>query len=196
MTDQILEQLFESQAKVRLFRLFLRNPKDRFSVREISKRIQADSRSSKNTLGKLHEAGFLKVSYRKSPKPEKIYFLNPKFIFLDELQGLVLKSSPASKSRLLNRVRGLGRVKLLVLSGIFIKPERELSRTDMLIVGDGISQKRFETFLRNLEAEAGCEIHYSLLSSDEFSYRRNMMDRFLRDILERPHDKLIDKLGV
>ena len=196
MTDQILEQLFESQAKVRLLRLFLRNPTVRFSALEIRQKIQMDPRPSKSALDKLQDVGFLRISYRKNPKPEKIYFMNTNFTFLDELQNLVLKSSPASKSRLISRVKGLGRIKLLVLSGIFIKPEREFSRTDMLIVGDDISQRRFDRFLRDLEAEAGCEIHYSLLNSDEFAYRRKMMDRFLRDILERPHEKLIDKVGV
>jgi len=196
MSDQILEQLFESTAKVRILRLFLRNPKIKFSAQEARSKIQLDSKACRNTLEKLRNMGFLRVSYRKRPKPEMIYFINSKFMFFDELQSLVLKSSPTSKTRLLNRIRGLGKVKLIVLSGIFLKPERELSRTDLLVVGDDISQKRFENFLKQLEAEAGCDIQYSLLSSDEFNYRRKMMDRFLRDILERPHEKLIDKIGV
>lgn len=196
MTNHILEQLFESPAKVRLLRLFLRSPKDKFSIDETSKRIKADKKSCKDILDKLRNVGVLRNSYRKKPKPEKIYFINPNFMFLNELEGLVLKSSPASKSNLLKRVRGLGRVKLLVLSGIFMKPERELSRTDMLVVGDDISPKRFQRFLSDLEAEAGCEIQYSLLNSEEFNYRRKMMDRFLRDILERPHEKLINKISL
>ena len=196
MSDQILEQLFESPAKVRLFRLFLRDPKAKLTAQEARARIQVDARTCKNTLEGLKKAGFLKVSYRKKPKPETIYFSNPHFMFLDELRDLVLKSSPTSKTRLLNRIKGLGRIQLLVLSGIFLRPDRELSRTDLLVVGDDISQKHFENFLRQLEAEAGCEIQYSLISSEEFRYRRKMMDRFLRDILERPHEKLIDKIGV
>ena len=87
-------------------------------------------------------------------------------------------------------------MKLVVLSGVFLKPDRELSRTDLLIVGDYVSEKRFQGFLKQLEAEVGCEIQYSLLSSEEFEYRHKMMDRFLRDILERPHEMLINKLKV
>ena len=117
-------------------------------------------------------------------------------MFFRELRDLVLKSSPASKSKIMNRVQGVGRVKLLVLSGIFMRPERDLSRSDIFIVVDDLSEKRFTKFLKALEAEAGCEIQYSVMTSEEFSYRHKMLDRFLRDILERPHEVLINKLGL
>ncbi len=205
MSDQILEQLFESHPKVRLLKLFLRNQKSKFTIHDAKERAQLDARTAENTLEKLRKAGVLKSYSRKvaklpkdktASKSAKTYFINSSFMFFDELRGLVLKSSPASKSRILKRIKGLGRIKLVALSGIFMKPDRELSRTDILIVGDYISEKRFQNFMRQLEAEAGCEIHYSLLTSDEFSYRWKMLDRFLLDILERPNEILINKLGV
>lgn len=217
MSDQILEQLFESTAKVRLLKLFLRNENTKFSIREVRDRAQLDLRATENALERLRSAGVLKSYERKATtisadkrkvskgakgrkenisKSEKNYFVNPAFMFFDELRGLVLKSSPSSKSRILKRIKGLGRIKLVVLSGIFMRPDRELSRTDLLIVGDDISDKRFGKFIKQLEAESGCEIQYSLLTSDEFSYRRKMLDRFLRDVLERPNEILINKLGV
>jgi hypothetical protein len=218
MSDQILEQLFESPAKVKLLKLFLRNPKLSFSIGEARERAQLDSRSTQNALEKLRKSGFLKTYSRKAQneegkkgerpfgiqwtnvpstaKSEKVYFINPSFILFDELSSLVLKSLPGSKSRMVRRVKGLGRIKLIVLSGIFLKPDRDLARTDILIVGDDISERRFQKFLKQLEAEVGCEIQYSMLSSDEFYYRHKMLDRFLRDILERPHETVINKLGV
>lgn len=203
MSELMLEQLFESPAKVRLLKLFLRNQKSKFTMSEARARAQLDVRSAESALEKLRGAGVLKNYGRRAPivrgkkgRLEKTYFINPAFVFFEELRNLVLKSSPASKTRIVKRVKGLGRIKLLVLSGIFMRPDRELSRTDMLVVGDDISAKRFENFLKQLEAEAGCEIQYSLLTSDEFHYRYELLDRFLRDILERPHEMLINKLGV
>ncbi|MFY9457663.1 MAG: hypothetical protein WAP23_01905 [Candidatus Spechtbacterales bacterium] len=205
MSDQILEQLFESHPKVRLLKLFLRNQKSKFTIYDAKERAQLDARTAENTLEKLRKAGVLKSYARKigrfkkdktASKLKKTYFINPAFMFFDELRGLVLKSSPASKSRILKRIKGLGRIKLVVLSGIFMKPDRELSRTDILIVGDDISEKRFQNFMKQLEAEAGCEIQYSLLTCEEFTYRWKMLDRFLRDILERPNEILVNKVGV
>lgn len=203
MQGQILEQLFESPSKVRLLKLFLRNQKAKFTTAEVRARAQLDVRSAQTALEKLRSAGIIKSYTKKNAKPrgkkgihEKTYFINPSFIFFEELRNLVLKSSPASKTRIVKRMKGLGRIKLLVLSGIFMKPDRALSRTDILVVGDDVSQKRFENFLKQLEAEVGCEIQYSLLTSDEFHYRYELLDRFLRDILERPNEILINKLGV
>lgn len=200
MSDQILEKLFESPAKVRVLKLFLRNEKSKFTTSEIKKRTQLDSRSVITALDKLRDAGVLKAyshfGKKKKGKEEKTYYINPSFIFVNEMRSLVLKSSPASKSRILKRIKGTGRVKLLVLSGIFLKPDRELSRTDLLVVGDDMSEKKFYKFLKQLEAEVGCELQYSLLNSDEFSYRRKMLDRFLRDVMERPHEVLINKFGL
>jgi len=215
MSDQILEKLFESQAKVRILKLFLRNEKSKFTTQDVRTRTQLDPRSVVLTLEKLRDAGVLKAythfgrtskvpllrssEIRKGvvqDKREKTYYINPHFIFVDEMRSLVLKSSPASKSRIFNRIKGIGRIKLLALSGIFLKPDRELSRTDLLVVGDDISEKKLNRFLKQLEAEAGCEIQYSVLNSDEFAYRRKMLDRFLRDIFDKPHEVLINKLGI
>lgn len=195
MNDEMLEQLFESLAKVRLLKLFLRNQKLKLSVSEACVRSQLDARASKTALEKLRKAGILK-SYSHNLHQARIYFINPAFTFFEELRNLVLKSSPASKTRIVQRIRGTGRIKLLVLSGVFLKPDRELARTDLLVVGDDVSEKRFQNFLKELEAEMGCEIEYSLLTSDEFRYRHEMLDRFLRDIFEHPHEMLINKLGV
>lgn len=200
MSDQILEKLFESHAKVRILKLFLRNEKSKFTTAEIKTRTQLDHRSVIIALEKLREAGVLKAythfGKKGKSKDEKTYYINPSFIFVNEMRSLVLKSSPASKSRILKRIKGTGRIKLLILSGIFLKPDRELSRTDLLVVGDDMSEKKFYKFLKELEAEVGCELQYSLLNSEEFTYRRKMLDRFLRDIFDRPHEVLINKLGM
>ncbi|MBI1888469.1 MAG: hypothetical protein HYS15_00825 [Candidatus Spechtbacteria bacterium] len=191
----MLEQLFESLSKVRLLKLFLRNQKLKLRISEACVRSQLDARACKVALEKLRKAGILK-SYSHTLRRARVYFINPAFTLFEELRNLVLKSSPASKTRIVQRVRGTGRIKLLVLSGVFLKPDRELARTDLLVVGDDVSEKRFKKFLKELEAEMGCEIEYSLLTSDEFRYRHEMLDRFLRDIFEHPHEMLINKMGV
>lgn len=200
MSDQILEKLFESPAKVRLLKLFLHNERSKFTTSEVKQKSQLDHRAAVLALEKLRDAGVLKAythfGKKQKQKDEKTYYINPSFIFVNEMRSLVLKSSPASKSRILKKIKGTGRVKLVILSGIFLKPDRELSRTDLFVVGDDMSEKKFQRFIRALEAEAGCEIQFSLLTSDEFAYRRKMLDHFLRDIMERPHEVLINKLGI
>ena len=64
------------------------------------------------------------------------------------------------------------------------------------MVGDNIRQKKLSNFLKDLEAEIGKEIDYVVLSTQDFKYRHDMFDRFIRDVLEKPHEKLINKLKI
>jgi len=191
MAKEILEQLFDSPIKVKLLKLFLRNPGEYFGLNDLAKRTRTDKSSCRRQVAKLFDIKFIK-SKLKSGK--KLYSLNPAFDFYSELKTLVLKSSPASKNKILDRLKNVGKLKLALLSGIFL--DLENSRADLLIVGDGIKNKNLTNFLKDLESEVGKEIDYVVLTTIDFKYRYNMFDRFIRDILERPHEKLINKLKI
>lgn len=214
MPIQILEQLFDSSVKARLLKLFLRNPEKVFQIKEAAQRIRSDARLVRKQINALADIGFLRCKKirqklakkirRKARKIKKIkrikkniikvdiyYCLNPKFEFFNELSNLVLKSSPASKEKILKNIQKLGRIKLALIAGVFLNADN--SRTDLLLVGD-INKRGLKTFLSNLEAEVGREIAYSVMNIKEFNYRYHMFDRFIRDILEKPHEKLINKL--
>jgi len=191
MAKEILEQLFDSPVKVKLLKLFLRNPEVSFGLREIVKKTRADKISCRRQISKLEEIKFIKSKFKSG---KKIYSLNSGFVFYNELKTLVLKSSPTSKNKILSRLKNVGRIKLALLSGIFL--ELENSRADLLIVGDGIKNKKLAGFLKDLESEVGKEINYVVLTTADFKYRYNMFDRFIRDILEKPHEKLINRLKL
>ncbi|MEK7506507.1 MAG: hypothetical protein AAB566_00410 [Patescibacteria group bacterium] len=130
-------------------------------------------------------------------RPTPRYVLDNSFEFLYELRDLVLKASPAEKDQMARRISGLGRVKLAIISGIFMNKEHaDPTIADLLIVGDDIEQRRLRSFLRSLEAEVGKEIKFAVMEKDEFQYRLSMFDRFIRVLLESPHEKIINKLGL
>ena len=146
MSEQILEQLFDSPLKVKLLRLFLRNPEKSFLLKEITKRVKSDIRSCRHQIEKLKSINLLGSRYRAK---KRIYFINPRFDFYGELRTLVLKSNPASKEKLIKRLRNLGRIKLAVLSGVFLNAENP--RVDLLVVGDLIKKRKLDNFLKDLE---------------------------------------------
>ncbi|MBI4837086.1 MAG: hypothetical protein HY813_01615 [Candidatus Portnoybacteria bacterium] len=212
MSTQILEQIFDSSIRVRLFKLFLRNSDSMYRVQDVASRIQANTRVVKKQIDGLYEIGFLKKktigrgASKKMAKRNKkksgergrgagVYFyINRYFDFYEELRSLVLKSSPASLSKLARQIGELGRIKLAVLSGVFINTEN--CRVDLFVVGDAISKRKLKRLLGSLEAEVGKSINYSVLTTDDFKYRYGMFDRFLLDILEGPHKKVINKLKI
>ena len=191
MAKEILEQLFDSPIKVKLLKLFLRNSEEHFGLKELVKKTRTDKTSCRRQISKLEDIKFIKSKFKSG---KKLYSLNPTFDFYNELKTLVLKSSPASKNKILNRLKNIGRIKLVLLSGIFV--DLENSRADLLIVGDGIKNKNLANFLKDLESEVGKEINYVVLTTADFKYRYDMFDRFIRDILEKPHEKLVNKLKI
>lgn len=187
----ILEQLFESQVKVKLMRFFFRNQVDAFPIRQILKMLRMNSGVVRREIKKLEKVGL--VDLRKK-QGRLVYALNDNFDFLRELQDLILKSTISSKSELINNVRKIGNVKLLILGGIFRNSQAD--EADILIVGDKINQRKATTFLKDLEAEVGRELNCSIMSAKEFNYRYDMYDRFVRDLINENKDVLINKLNL
>lgn len=199
-----MEKLFDSPMKVRLLKLFLRNDDVFFSVEDIVSRIHIGVGYARKEVKKLNDINFFKIKRvriktgdrlgRIRTKKMVVYCVDSNFTFYPELKNLVSKSSPASEDNLRTGIQKIGKIKLVVLSGLFINSES--SRIDLVIVGDGIGQKKLERFLNNLEAEVGKDIRYVVLTTEEFNYRLNMFDRFLRDVFDYPHKKLINKLRI
>ena len=126
-----------------------------------------------------------------------VYILNTEFGSFNELRDLVLKSMPAEKKDMIERINRLGKIRLAVISGVFInKDNLDPLVADLLIVGDYIENRKLKSFLKSLEAEVGKEIKYSVMEKEEFQYRLAMFDRFIRVLLDGPHEKLINKLGI
>lgn len=125
------------------------------------------------------------------------YALNREFQFIQELRDLILKSSPAEKEEITARLNKIGRIKLAIVAGAFLDRDNpQNAPTDLLIVSDDFDRRKFGSFLKYLEAEAGGEVRFVVMEKDEFAYRLSMFDRFVRVLLEGPHEKLINKLGV
>ena len=111
------------------------------------------------------------------------------------LRHVVMSLDPLNRrEELVNRFKNCGRLKLLVVSGIFVQESD--SRVDILVVGDGLEKRAIESALRGLEAEMGKELTYAFLETPEFTYRMGIYDKFIRDIFDYPHEKVMDKIGL
>jgi hypothetical protein len=64
----------------------------------------------------------------------------------------------------------------------------------VFIVGT-VDLKGLQKLFKSMEDDLGTEINFSVMSPDEFRYRKDITDRFLYAILEAPKNVLIDRLN-
>lgn len=206
-TIEILEKLFGSSAKVKIMRMFLFNPRSAYDSADIEKRAKVHRNNIRKEVALLENIGLLKkrhffktveakrrgkkVSYKKKTIG---WTLNDDFFFLKPLQSFLIDSFPLKHADLCRRLNRTGKIKLLIIAGVFIQnPD---SRVDLMIVGDNLKKNTLENTLRTMESEIGKELRYSYFDTEDFKYRLGMCDKLVRDVLDYPHEKVIDKIGA
>jgi hypothetical protein len=187
--SEILENLFGSKERARLLRFFLQNPEPIFGFGEIVKKNMIQSGKTRTELQNLVKIKFI---LRRSKSGKTFYQLNQAFNFYPELKNLIAKSNVYPQCQSLAKIGKIGNIKLAVISGVFINYAK--SKADMILVGDAVSKARLKNLMNSLEAEIGKEINFVLMTMDEFKYRLNMLDKFVLEFLEGPHEEVINKI--
>jgi hypothetical protein len=166
------------------------NDRHDFSVAEI---VKKNKLTSQQVAGELTRMERMRMILPRLKKGKKYYRTNEEFIFYPELKSLVVKSNTLPECRSLGRIKGLGKIKLALISGVFLNYPK--SQSDLLIIGDELSRAKLKHLLESLEAEVGKEINYSVMNSEEFKYRTDMLDKFIMDFLESPYEEIICKVS-
>ena len=196
----MLDKLFGSKTRVLLLRLFLNNPEKFYFVRELARNLETHLNSIRRELDNLEDIGIITSGDR----PEKIeddsedeghdnrkyYRLNPHFAFLDDLRSLFIKSNIIMEKELVDKVEKIGDINLFLLSGIFVG--RLDAPTDILIVGV-VMKPKLAKLIAIFERELGRPINYTIMSKNDFAYRRSLTDKFLLDLLENKNLTLINR---
>ncbi|HVY72452.1 MAG TPA: hypothetical protein VG984_00140 [Candidatus Paceibacterota bacterium] len=194
MTDG-LQKLFGSPARVKLLRLFLFNPRLSFTLAEAGTRARVTDEDVRREVRLFASIGLVSVSKRGSKQPGRgiRYVLNAEFEYVAALQNLLL-NAPERGEDIVGRIRHAGTLKFVVLAGMFLG-EWE-GTLDLLIVGDRMKERKLRDEVRKLEAEIGKEIRYASLTTTDFFYRLNLNDKLIRDVLDYPHQIVLDRLDI
>lgn len=190
---EILEKMFGGAVRVKLMRLFLFNPLDSFSSDEISTRAKVDSSKMKRELNFLNKVGLIRKKNIKGKRGNS-WALNDRFPYLGEFRRLLIETSLMTPNEIAKRLSKIGKLKLVILSGVF--KEQWESTLDVLIVADGVKKSLVEGLMAYIEAEMGKELRYAALETEDFKYRLGVGDRLIRDVLDYPHHVAIDKLNL
>ena len=191
---ETLSKLFGSEAKVKIMRLFLFNSEHVFLMPEIAERGKISVGQARREVGILNKAGLIRGKSQSGGNRKKGYVLDTRFTYLVPLQNFLINVEPLHPKEIIKKISKLGSIKLIIVAGVFIQePE---SRIDLLVVGDHVKKSSLENTIKTLEAEIGKELRYAYFTTEDFQYRLSMFDKLIRDILDYPHKKILNKFGV
>lgn len=206
----MLENLFGSQSRVRLLKLFMTHPENKYYIRQLARDLELQLNSVRRELENLEKFGLLRSHTNTLKKKEiqeegvetaikrlgtekKYYQVNKDFILYEEIKNLIVKSQILHEMDFVEKIRSLDGVRLLVLTGFFVGLSD--SPVDILAVGH-VDKDQLMKVIKELEHNLGREINYSLFDMKEFNYRMEMTDVFLYGVLERKKLMPINELDI
>lgn len=207
---EILGKLFGSNHIVKILRLFLFNPDKTFEQSDIvmytrvPEEIVRVEKSMLERIGLIKKHSFYKEIKRKKGKKTVVvkkrlqgWCLDPNFVYTSELERFFFDTAKIDGIQFLKKIRKAGTPKAVVLSGFFMGQLHDSSaNVDIMLIGDNFHEKRLQSTIKDLEAEMGKEIRFAVFTVKEFKYRLDIRDRLVRDILDYPHDILIDRIDL
>ncbi len=197
----VLGKIFGGLNKVKVMRFFLLNPEEQSDLSEISAVLKINFGALRKEINALESIKFVtqKMATRvstsgRSKRRVKVWQLENSFPFAADLRKILNYDILEDRMDVARKFRGCGRLKLVVLSGIFMNDAS--GRVDLTIVGDDLNRKAIERQIHKMESDFGKELKYAILETEDFNFRMFSGDRFIRDIFDYPFEYSLNKLGI
>jgi DNA-binding transcriptional ArsR family regulator len=165
----------------------LTQPEEQYHVRAIVRAVDAEINAVRRELAKLESMGLL--SNRQSGN--RLYYkADTTHIYYRELLALVTKEDGVG-GLIMKNIKDLGTIKFAVLSTAFLRGRKStVLDVDLFIVGD-VNLEVLKRVVSMGEREMNREINYSVMSEEDFMFRKRKNDHFVSKILSQSRTMLI-----
>ncbi|MBI5452121.1 hypothetical protein HY945_01540 [Candidatus Gottesmanbacteria bacterium] len=183
----MLADLIISRVRVKILQLFFLNPGKIFHVREIVRRTDEEINAVRRELLHLDKAGL----FSKERRANRLFYnLRRDYPLYYDILDLVFKTSGLGGDILKNKVK-LGKIKFAMISGKYARGlSRETNNVDLLVIGKVVLPE-LSQLVRQEEVKREKEINYTVMSEEEFDFRKKRRDPFVLDILRGSRIMLI-----
>lgn len=183
----MFSDLITSKSRVKLLNVFLSNPSEMFHVRELVRRTTDEINAVRRELAFLEKKGILV----KEPRANRVYYsLSKNYPFYFDLLRLGSKNIGLGAEILKNKVK-LGKIKYAMFSGRFLRKMKDQpDEVDLLIVGNVVLPE-LALLIREEERRLATEINYTVMTDEEFDFRKKKRDPFIVTILSSSRVMLI-----
>src|SRR3989338_4197790 len=175
----MLADLITSKSRVKLLKVFLASPSDMYHVRELVRRTGDEINAVRRELLFLEKRSVL----TREPRANRVYYqLNKNYTFYFDLLRLGVKIIGLGDEILKNRAK-IGKIKYAMFSGRFSRRlPKDPEEVDFFIVGT-IVLPELAALIREEEKRLNTEINYTVMSEEEFLFRKKRSDPFIHSIL-------------
>lgn len=183
----MFEDLITSKTRIKILHLFLGNLGQMFHVREIVRRVDEEINAVRRELLLLDKKGIL----NREARANRVYYsLNASYPFYADLVKIYAKESGLGKDIIKNKAK-LGRIKYAMLSGDFARNlENKGEKVDLLVVGVVVLPE-LSLIIKKEEERKKREINYTIMSEEEFNFRKSRRDPFISSIIHGSRVMLI-----
>lgn len=177
----MLEHIIISRVRVKILTLFLSNPGKIFHVRDIVRKVSEEINAVRRELMHMEKAGMVS----KEPRANRLFYTFRKdYPLYFELMELVAKTTGLANDIIKQKAK-LGKIKFAMLSGRYLRGLTKLSQNDvdLLIVGTVVLPE-LSQLVKAEEVRRERELNYTVMSEEEFTFRKRRRDPFVLSILE------------
>jgi hypothetical protein len=175
-----LGDIITSKVRIKVLELFFSNLKELYHVRGIVREIGEEINAVRRELEKLEKDGILK----KEPRGNRLYYYpREDHPFYGDLVSMVAKTTGLGRA-IIDSKNKIGKLSSVMISGRFVrfKERKKEDEVDMLVIGDVVLPE-LASIIRVEESKRGVEINYTVMSREEFEFRKKRRDPFLQGIL-------------
>jgi hypothetical protein len=176
----MLEDIIISRVRVKILTLFLSHPGAIFHVRDIVRKVDEEINAVRRELAHMEKAGMVS----KEQRANRLFYLFRKdYPIYFELLELVGKTSGLGADIIKSRAK-LGKLKLVMVSGKYLRGLQKSSQNDvdLLVVGNVVLPE-LSQIIKAEEARREREINYTVMTEEEFEFRKSRRDPFVLSVL-------------
>ncbi|HUD20371.1 MAG TPA: hypothetical protein VMR81_08060 [Patescibacteria group bacterium] len=176
----MLEDIIISRVRVKILTLFLSHPGTIFHVRDIVRKVDEEINAVRRELAHMEAAGMVSKEQRAN---RLFYSFRKDYPLYYELMELIGKASGLGADIIKQRAK-LGKLKFVMVSGRYLRGLEKKSQTDvdLLVVGNVVLPE-LSHIIKAEEARREREINYTVMTEEEFSFRKSRRDPFVLSVV-------------
>lgn len=177
----MLEDIIISRVRVKILTLFLTHPGTIFHVRDIVRKVDEEINAVRRELAHMEKAGMVKKEQRAN---RLFYVMRQDYPLYFDLMELIGKTSGLGYDIIKQKAK-LGKVKFAMLSGRYLRgiQRKSSNDVDLLVVGTLVLPE-LAKLVKAEEVHRGREINYTVMSEEEFLFRKRRRDPFILGVME------------